>query len=59
MSNEVLVVASKVKDYIKTKEMMSSGDLPEALSDKVRELIDAAVSRANENGRKTVKACDL
>lgn len=59
MSNEVLVVASKVKDYIKTKEMMSSGDLPEALSDKVRELIDAAVKRADENGRKTVKPCDL
>jgi len=59
MSNEVLVVASKVKDYIKAKEMMSSGEIPEALSDKVRELLDAAIARANENGRKTVKPCDL
>jgi len=59
MSQEVLVVASKVKDYIKSKEMMSSGDVPEALSDKVRQLIDAAIARANENGRKTVKPCDL
>lgn len=59
MSNEVLVIASKVKDYIKSKDMMSSGDIPEAVSDKIRAMLDAAVARAQENGRKTLKPCDL
>jgi len=59
MSGEGLVVASKVKDYIRSKELMSSGDLTDALSDKVRQLLDDAIERAKQNGRKTVKPCDL
>jgi len=55
---EVLVVASKVKEYIKAKGMMSSGDLPEAISAEVYHLIDRAIERAKANGRQTVQSKD-
>ena len=56
---EVLVVASKVKAYVKSKEMMTSSDAIAALSDKVYSLLDDAAARAASNRRSTVKAQDL
>jgi hypothetical protein len=56
---EMLVVVSKVKDYIKSKKCMTSGELPGALSDEVHKLIDKAVNRTKANKRSTVKASDL
>ena len=56
---EVLVVASKVKAYIKKKGMMTSSDAIEALSDKVYCLIDSAAKRTKANRRSTVKPQDL
>jgi histone H3/H4 len=53
------VVASKVKEAINAKGMMSSGDLPEALSQKVESLLGEAAVRAEKNGRKTVRPEDL
>jgi len=41
---EVLVVASKVKAYIKSKQMMTSSDAIAALSDKVCAILDAAAA---------------
>tara|TARA_B100000953_G_C17910244_1_gene387331 strand:+ start:367 stop:585 length:219 start_codon:yes stop_codon:yes gene_type:complete len=58
-SNETLVVGSKVKAYVKSKDMMSSGELIGALSDKVHDLLDAAIARTQANKRSTVKASDL
>ena len=58
-SKETLVVGSKVKAYVKSKDMMSSGELIGALSDKVHELLDAAIARTQANKRSTVKASDL
>lgn len=58
-SREVLVVASKVKEYIKSKDMMSSGDLPEAVSEVLYGLLDRAMARAKENGRQTVQPRDV
>ena len=58
-SNETLVVGSKVKAYVKSKDMMSSGELIGALSDKVHDLLDAAIARTKSNKRSTVKASDL
>ena len=55
----VLVVGSKVKDLIKENGCQSSGELVEAVSEKVYDLVDAACARAQENNRKTVRACDL
>ena len=57
--NEPLVVASKVKAYVKSKKMMSSSDMIVALSDKVYCMLDCAMKRTEANRRSTVKAQDL
>jgi len=55
MADEVLVVASKVKGYIKEKgEMKTSASVLTALSDKIRQMCDQAVEAARQDGRKTV-----
>ena len=56
---ESLIVASKVKAYIKSKKMMTSSDSIEALSEKVYALLDAATARTKANRRSTVKPQDL
>ena len=56
---EVLVVASKVKAYVKSKKMMTSADAVAALSDKVHAILDAAIVRTKANKRSTVKPQDL
>ncbi len=54
-SNEVLVVASKVKGYIKEKgDMKTSGAVLGALSDRIRTMCDEAMESARSDGRKTV-----
>ncbi|MBL7107281.1 MAG: hypothetical protein ISS77_06715 [Phycisphaerae bacterium] len=58
-SRESLVVASKIKAYIKSKKMMTSAESLEAISDKVYDLLDAAIVRTKGNKRSTVKAQDL
>jgi len=55
----MLVVGSKVKEYVKSKGLNSSGDMSEALSKKVEELLAEAVKRAEGNGRKTLRPIDL
>jgi len=59
MAVEILVVQSKVKDYLKAQDARTDGDLVEALSVKVGEILDRAVERCAENGRSTVRPCDL
>ncbi len=54
-----LVVASKIKAYIKSKNMMTSSDALEAISDRVYCMLDAAIERTKENRRSTVKPQDL
>ena len=56
---EVLVVASKVKAYVKSKKMMTSSDAIGALSDKVYAMLDDAIARTKANRRSTVKPQDL
>jgi len=56
---EVLVVASKVKAYIKSQKMMTSSDVITTLSDKVYTMLDDAVARTKANRRSTVKPQDL
>lgn len=58
-SREVLVVGSKVKDVVKGSGCQSSGDLIDAVSSRVHELLTSAVERAKENGRATVRPYDL
>lgn len=60
MSNEVLVVASKVKAYMKSAaNFNTSATAIDALSDKVKEICDAAIETARKDRRKTVKDRDI
>ncbi|MBJ18411.1 MAG: hypothetical protein GY910_00965 [bacterium] len=53
--NEVLVVASKIKNYIKANgEMKTSAGVLDALSDRLRGMCDQAIESARSDGRKTV-----
>ncbi|MEN8127040.1 MAG: hypothetical protein ABFR90_04450 [Planctomycetota bacterium] len=56
---ETLVVASKVKAYIKSKKKMTSSDAISALNDVVYAALDAAIARTDANRRSTVKPQDL
>jgi histone H3/H4 len=56
---EILVVGTKVKDVVKSAGLQSSGELIEAVSARVHEMLKGAVDRAQGNGRKTVRAYDL
>jgi len=57
---EVLVVASKLKKYIKDRAGMNcSADVIEILSDYLRHQANDAIDKAREDGRKTVKARDF
>jgi hypothetical protein len=56
---ESLVVASKIKAYIKSKRMMTSSESLVTISDAVYRMLDAAIERAKANRRSTVKAQDL
>jgi hypothetical protein len=54
-----LIVASKVKAYIKSKKMMTSSDALGAISEKVYCILDSAAERCKANRRSTVKPQDL
>jgi histone H3/H4 len=58
-SRDTLVVASKVKAYIKGKKMNTSAEAINTLSDQVYTMIDNAATRSKANGRKTVKGQDI
>ncbi len=58
-SKEMLIVASKVREFIKSKGGLTSGELLPALNEKVYCVLDAAVTRAKANKRSTVKAQDV
>jgi hypothetical protein len=58
-AREVVVVGSKVKDVIREAGLRSDGELVQAISDKVHDLLEAAVERANGNKRGTVRPYDL
>ena len=58
-SKEILIVGSKMKDVVKNAGCMSSGDLIEALSQKVHDILASATERAKGNGRSTVRPYDL
>lgn len=56
---ESLVVHSKVRDAVKAAGCNCASDFPDALSSEVSTLVKRASKRAQENGRKTVRAVDL
>ncbi len=56
---EMMVVASKVKAYLKSKGCMTAGDTAEALNKNLACMLDDAVRRTKANKRSTVKPQDL
>ena len=56
---EVVIVASKMKDAIRNAGCNVAGDAIDFLNEKVHSMITAAVERAQENGRKTVRGYDF
>ncbi|MFA5252545.1 MAG: hypothetical protein WC454_08180 [Phycisphaerae bacterium] len=56
---ESLVVASKIKAYVRSKKMMTSSDALGAISDRVYCMLDKAIERTKANRRSTVKPQDL
>jgi histone H3/H4 len=59
-SGDVLVVASKLKNYIRDKSgLNTSGAVMSVLSEKLRGLCDNAIENAKREGRKTVMDRDF
>jgi len=58
-NREVLVVASKVKDYIKAQGLQSSAEVVPMLSEKIYSMLDEASERTKGNHRATVRPHDL
>jgi hypothetical protein len=56
---ESLIVASKVKAYVRSKKMMTASDSLEAISDSVYCMLDKAIERTKANRRSTLKPQDL
>lgn len=54
---DMIISKSKTKETVKNCNV--SGEFYGALDKKVRDLIAAAEKRALENGRKTVRPCDI
>ncbi len=55
LPKDVLVVVSKLKAYIKARSGMNTSDsVTDVLSDRIRQLCDAAIEVAQADGRKTV-----
>ncbi|MFP4148296.1 MAG: DUF1931 domain-containing protein [Nitriliruptoraceae bacterium] len=54
-----LVVQSKVKEAVKGLELRMDSSLPDALNEKIAEMLAAAATRAKENGRGTLRPYDL
>jgi hypothetical protein len=58
--HEVLIVASKLKQYVRARSGMNTSDsVMEVLSRRVRALCDDAIQRAREDGRKTIMDRDF
>ena len=58
-TREIVVVGSKVKDVIRSAGYRSDGELVQAVSEKVHDLLEAAIQRAQDNKRGTVRPYDL
>ncbi|MEO7036336.1 MAG: hypothetical protein ABI548_20500 [Polyangiaceae bacterium] len=60
LPQDVLVVVSKMKAYVKARSGMNTSDgVTDVLSAKIRRMCDAAIEVANADGRKTVMDRDF
>jgi hypothetical protein len=58
-SREILVVTSKVKEYIKSLGLQSSSEVVPALSEKIYQLLESGALRTKNNNRATLRPHDL
>lgn len=58
-SKENVVVGSKVREVVRSAGLRSDGELVSAVSEKVHEMLQAAIHRCTSNGRSTVRPHDL
>jgi hypothetical protein len=56
---ETLIVASKVRSYVRSLGFNASSELAQELSRRAQELLDRASVRCEKNGRRTVRPFDL
>ncbi len=56
---EIVVVGSKIKDVVREAGLRSDGELVAAVSEKVHDLLEAAIARCQANNRGTVRPHDL
>lgn len=57
---DVLVVVSKLKNYVRSKaDMNTSGNVAPKLSNIIRRLCDEAIEKARRDGRKTLMDRDF
>jgi hypothetical protein len=54
-----LVVGSKVKDAVRSAGVRAAGDLVDAVSASVGNMLKSAIARCKANGRGTVRPHDL
>jgi len=54
-----LVIESRVKEHVHQRERAIGNDGMAELHAAVEKMLDKALERAEANGRKTIKACDL
>lgn len=60
METEILIVASKLKQYVKDKyDLSTSANVMDALSTEVRRITDRAAAKAVAEGRKTLMDRDF
>jgi histone H3/H4 len=60
MSDEVLVVVSKLKNYVKAQsDMNTAGNVAPRVSQLLKELCDGAIEKAKADGRKTIMDRDF
>ena len=58
-ARDSLVVGSKVRAHIRSKDAKMAGEVLDALNNAVYSLLDKAVERTRANKRSTVRAADL
>jgi hypothetical protein len=56
---DLLIVQSKVRELIRSKEKRASDEFITALSDHVQHVVEKAVQRATANNRSTLRDADI
>ena len=59
---DTIIVESRIKDWVKKcggEDFRTSSEFVDAVNDDLKDIVERAVKRAKDNGRKTVQAHDI